>query len=479
MNIVRSLSGRAAASTSHVTEGLLGWDEIRALSDAGLANHPRFSPIKTLTSLLPLWQGYSEQDVIRGPANAHTHTRLFDAAEGTVPNIVLYRDKHHWCPYCEKVQLFLEAKRVPYQMKFVTMFCYGKKETWYTKLVPSGMLPALSLTPRGPIITESDEIMFALEAAEGPLQPGVGMSDAPVVEHRKLERKLFRAWCNWLCQPQGSDAGERRSAAAFRAVAAEVETAVRRRGGPFMLGGELSVADLVYAPYLGRMNASLFYYKGYDLRAEHGALHAWFSAVEGLESYRGLMSDFHTHAHDLPPQMGGCYMAVGAQAAAARAAAHLVDEGPFAEGLLGKQVDPAAYPEPRDARAEAAWRVAKHAEAVVAVNPHGAAAADVALRASLTLLLSGAPAAGVLALVAGGGNGGGSGGAGAAPSTADVARAARYVRDRVSCPRDMPLHSAMHLRDALEAVASACGPERGEPVALRNRYDANPEPFRA
>jgi hypothetical protein len=43
----------------------------------------------------------------------------------------------------------------------------------------------------------------------------------------------------------------------------------------------------------------------------------------------------------------------------------------------------------------------------------------------------------------------------------------------------MPLHSAMRFRDALEAAASACGPEQSEPVALRNRYDSNPEPFRA
>jgi glutathione S-transferase len=428
-----------------MAEGLLSWDEIRALADAG----------------------YAEQDVTRGPANAHTHTRLFDAADGTVPQIVLYRDKHHWCPYCEKVQLFLEAKRVPYQMKFVTMFCYGKKEAWYTQLVPSGMLPALSLTPRGPIVTESDDIMLALEAAVGPLQPGVGMGAAAVVAHRNLERKLFRAWCNWLCQPQGSAAGEQRSAAAFHAVATEVEAAVRRGGGPFMLGSQLSVADVVYAPYLGRMNASLFYYKGYNLRAEHTVLHQWFSALEGLEAYRGLISDFHTHAHDLPPQMGGCYAGVGDRAALAAAAAQRVDHGPFAAGLLGLQVDPVAYPEPLDAKAEAAWRAAKHAATVTHVNPHGAAATDVALRASLTLLLTGS-----LPLLS-------PSGSGAEPAAADVARAARYVRDRVSCPRDMPLHSAMRFRDALEAAASACGPEQSEPVALRNRYDSNPEPFRA
>ena len=37
------------------------------------------------------------------------------------------------------------------------MFCYGYKETWYKKIVPSGMLPALSID--GKIIIDSDDIL--------------------------------------------------------------------------------------------------------------------------------------------------------------------------------------------------------------------------------------------------------------------------------------------------------------------------------
>jgi hypothetical protein len=33
----------------------------------------------------------------------------------------------------------------------------------------------------------------------------------------------------------------------------------------------------------------------------------WFNACEERPVYRGTQSDAHTHAHDLPPQMGGCY----------------------------------------------------------------------------------------------------------------------------------------------------------------------------
>jgi glutathione S-transferase len=47
------------------------------------------------------------------------------------------------------------------------MFCYGNKESWYKKIVPSGMLPAVQID--GQTITESDEIVEALESTFGPL----------------------------------------------------------------------------------------------------------------------------------------------------------------------------------------------------------------------------------------------------------------------------------------------------------------------
>ena len=34
---------------------------------------------------------------------------------------------------------------MPYKVEKITMFCYGEKEAAYKRLVPSGMLPALSI----------------------------------------------------------------------------------------------------------------------------------------------------------------------------------------------------------------------------------------------------------------------------------------------------------------------------------------------
>jgi glutathione S-transferase len=56
--------------------------------------------------------------------------RLFGQTEADV-RVTLYRDNHAWCPYCQKVWLWLEEKQIPYKIEKVTMFCYGKKEAWY------------------------------------------------------------------------------------------------------------------------------------------------------------------------------------------------------------------------------------------------------------------------------------------------------------------------------------------------------------
>lgn len=65
------------------------------------------------------------------------------------------------------------------------MFCYGNKESWYKKIVPSGMLPAVQID--GETITESDDILVSLESVFGALN-GQSMNDDNVIANRKLER---------------------------------------------------------------------------------------------------------------------------------------------------------------------------------------------------------------------------------------------------------------------------------------------------
>ena len=416
-------------------------------------------PWEELEALLPpVGEVALQQHRRDGPTNAQALLRLFGRPEREV-RVTLYRDHHAWCPYCQKVWLWLEEKRIPYRIRKVTMFCYGEKEAWFRRVVPSGMLPALELDGR--LITESDVILAELERAFGPLARG--LSDPDVFPLRQLERRLFRAWCQWLCYCDGEGPHTAPAEQHFIRMAALVEQALDATPGPFFLE-EFSSADVIFVPYLERMNASLAYYKGYGLRTQHPVIDRWFSALEQRSTYLGTQSDIHTHAHDLPPQMG-CCLASGT--AEQQRVAALVDQGPWPVGgqaPLHPALIESRQPEPADAAIEALARLVRHRARLLSVNPEGerrgpqaAVDLDTALRCALTRLIHPQDPP--------------------CPPPAGTAPGLRYLRDRICVPRDMSLHAARRLRQALEDTAALDGPQPGLPLPVRDRRDQDPRPF--
>ncbi|MGB3239036.1 MAG: glutathione S-transferase family protein [Geitlerinemataceae cyanobacterium] len=398
-----------------MTTAALSWTELEALTDFHI-------------------------DTVNGLTNAQARLRLFHHPESEI-RVTLYRDNHAWCPYCQKVWLWLEEKQIPYRIEKVTMFCYGEKEAWYKRKVRSGMLPALELDGR--IITESDDILMALERVFQPL--GWGLEDPKVMPLRRLERLLFRAWCSWLCRPARSPREEEFNRSQFVEVVALVEEALASTPGPYFLE-EFSTVDTIFTPYVERMNASLFYYKGYSLREENPGFSAWFDAMETRSTYRGTQSDFHTHVHDLPPQMGGCWENGEPQMLLNK---ERVDKGPWF-GLPDVR-----YPEPENSRAEALQRVIKHRDNIIRVNPAEDRLFDEALRCALTHMMTGEVCP--------------------PPSGSDAAL--RYLRDRINVPRDMSIYAAKRLRTSLEATAAMAGDRPGVPIPFKHRRDQDPANF--
>ena len=379
-------------------------------------------------------------DRVNGPTNAQSRLRLFGQSEADV-RVTLYRDHHAWCPYCQKIWLWLEEKQIPYRIEKVTMFCYGEKESWYKRKVPSGMLPAIALDDR--IITESDDILIALEQMFGPLE--LGMKHPTVLPLRQLERLLFRAWCAWLCRPSSSTRQEQANREQFKGIVTKVEAALGSTPGPYFLD-QFGTVDVIFTPYVERMNASLYYYKGYSLREENPRLSDWFAAMESRSTYRGTQSDFHTHAHDLPPQMGGCWENGEPQMQLNKTR---VDNGPW-QGLPD-----VTYLEPETSRTEALHRVIKHRANIIRVNPADDQLIDAALRCALTHLMTHQTCS--------------------PPPGSDPAL--RYLRDRISVPRDMSIYAAKRLRESLETTAALVGDRQGSPIPVQHRRDQNPAEF--
>ena len=391
-------------------------------------------------------------DQINGLNNPYSSLRLFNKNESEAI-VTLYRDIHAWCPYCQKVWIWLELKKIPYRIKKVTMRCYGEKERWYLKKVPSGMLPAIEIENN--VITESDEILFVLEEIYGPL--GQSLNEKKVFEHRRLERELFSSWCNWLCRNSLFQAQEEQKKESFKKVAKKFEKEIEKSASGWLTpistknGEKPGSADVIFIPYVERMNASLAYYKGYSLREEHPFINTWLKNLEKLEEYRGTQGDFHTHAHDLPPQMGGCFTYSNANQ---QSFSKNIDTG---SGLGQLELVDFKVDQKSEQQFEtlALERVIKHKERIIAVSPMKNKLFDQPLRAALTSMITKKDCR----------------------PEKNSASALRYLRDRISVPRDMPLLSGRLFRQALESTANIDGSDSGPAIPIRNRLDQNPIQF--
>lgn len=314
MNDVTSslFGGRGGGSSLDTNDRV---DEAIAESSS---TRPSWTDLRTTLSQLETPEERAFRDNVAkgiGMASPLNKIRLFDDATEKDIQVTFYRDSASWCPYCQKVWLALESKRIPYRVEKINMSCYGTKPSSFLRIQPGGQIPVAEI--KGRVYGQSNDILMALES-EFPESATKLMPDdiddpkrmARAQELFSLERQLFSAWMGWLT---GRGGGKE----PFVRTLQYVDEVLQKADGPFFLGSEISLVDVQFAPFLERMAASLLYFKGFVMRdgpnedrkranTVYPGINAWFNAMEQLPAYQLTKSDYYTHAHDLPPQLGGC-----------------------------------------------------------------------------------------------------------------------------------------------------------------------------
>ncbi|CAI5524366.1 unnamed protein product [Closterium sp. Naga37s-1] len=201
--------------------------------------------------------------------------RLFGSAESDV-RVTLYRDNSAWCPYCERVWLQLEEKQIPYVFSPTSSHSLSPFSLLLSLPVPfhpsprpltrtspplfpvTPSPPPSSLCPQldGKVITESLDIMFAIERAFPSHVPLLPPSSDRAAWQRverllRLERQLAGAWLQWSRMGDGGGglmggmfrrgggggmgAGQRMFEEALNAV----DAALLEGGGPLFMGEQV------------------------------------------------------------------------------------------------------------------------------------------------------------------------------------------------------------------------------------------------
>ena len=313
-------------------------------------------------------ENYEQQFKGRGTSNHRADVRLFDAPEGYEPEVTLYRDQAAWCPYCEKVWLQLEEKRIPYKVIKVPLRCYGDKPASFRAVNPSGGLPVATIN--GKTMAESNDIIYTLESlypSNNPLIPAGEAKRAVFNDLLRLERRVFGGWFSWVTSY--SFPGLNTQEKEMDSLLKEVDAALKKSGGPYFLGADFSLVDIMFTPFLERMAASLPYYKGFEARSErYPHLLQWYVSMDSREAYQGIKSDYYTHIHDLPPQIGGCQSAGNCKPYQME-----LDSGAWAtDREISSLVEPMLPADPQEAARDAVRRTLANFDAVVRFACRGA-----------------------------------------------------------------------------------------------------------
>lgn len=488
--------GAATIDTSNMVDNAPSWDELS--SRLTMAQSPAEKNFRT-----NLENG-------TGPPSAAATLRLFDG--DNEPKVVLYRDSAGWCPYCAKVWMALEERRVSYQVKKIDMRCYGAgKPEEFLKLSPNGNLPVVVID--GMAYSESDVIMDLIDemgSLKTPaLRPQEGTDAAERLKYlcdddrNSLERRLYTRWMYLLTGVRKPE--EYRLLYEEHLDEVEEELAAAPAGGPYFLGKDLSLVDIKFIPFVERQMASLAYFKGVDYRAERQRrpnLIRWLEAMESRPSYQATKSDWYTHSRALPPQLSAdCSPGKGQEVSEMQALIDDLPEGP-SDDVDSTSAGDDIWIEPgwdwcsgdmAAARREAAERIISNHENIVKFasraagtpglpasaaplagprdkpNEDAEPAVDLMLRHTVDALLSSGRGGGMFGSLLQGStstlkNGDAvnasirslsSGKFGRAETTQAVADCVDYLRERIGVPRDMSHPAAQALRAELKLVSGS------------------------
>ncbi|TFY61711.1 hypothetical protein EVJ58_g4340 [Rhodofomes roseus] len=224
-----------------------------------------------------------------GHPDENVHPTATGRALETVKQHEAPQDLVFWagwfCPFVQRVWIVLEERGIPYQYKEVNPY---KKEQHFLDINPKGLVPAIEY--KGRALYESLIICEFLEDAYPSHTPHLFPTDP-------FDRAYVRLWVDHVAKnivpafhrflqgqtPEAQAAGREEYYAALRKVSEKAK-------GPYFLGDEFSMVDVVLAPWVLR-DYILAEHRGYSREAVGGGWKEYAEKLITRESVLKTQSD--------------------------------------------------------------------------------------------------------------------------------------------------------------------------------------------
>ncbi|XP_042011669.1 glutathione S-transferase DHAR2-like [Salvia splendens] len=175
------------------------------------------------------------------------------------------------CPFCQRVTLTLEEKRVEYKQQLINL---AAKPQWFLEVNPEGKVPLIKFDD-GKWIPDSDVIVGILEEK----YPNPSLAAPPEVS--SVGSKIFPTFFKFLMSKDASDGTDHALLDELKALDEHLKTK-----GPYVNGADICAVDMSLAPKLYHLDVALGHFKGWTIPQSLTHVHKYKELLYSRESFK-------------------------------------------------------------------------------------------------------------------------------------------------------------------------------------------------
>lgn len=246
--------------------------------------------------LLAFYIGSFRGHALSSVAAVHGNVSGLSLEEDAATNqLKFYTLEGGMCPYAARTWITLLELGLPFELVEINA---KNKAEWYLDINPRGKVPAIQNMKDGTIVYESaicneylsdwarqlDDLKFVDGTAFWHMMP-VDASEKAAMRllNDHVDTSLGPAQYTFLMNDDPEQDSVLRGK--LEDALAELQSALISRGGPFLMGGEFTIADAHVLPFFLRLVVSLRHFKQYEIpTGRFSALLKWYDLCSKRES---------------------------------------------------------------------------------------------------------------------------------------------------------------------------------------------------